>query len=75
MVLNIYLGVMVEILSKNKNDYTGAKIIMGTATGMMQVAVSTYIAEIAPREIRGISLGLFSFNRTFPCTPRPPTAF
>ncbi|KAH6957824.1 general substrate transporter [Ilyonectria sp. MPI-CAGE-AT-0026] len=62
MVLNIYLGVMVEILSENKNDYTGAKIMMGTATGMMQVAVPTYIAEIAPREIRGISLGLFSFN-------------
>ncbi|KAL6401537.1 putative mfs hexose transporter [Ilyonectria robusta] len=62
MVLNIYLGVMVEILSKNKNDYTGAKIMMGTATGMMQVAVPTYIAEIAPCEIRGISLGLFSFN-------------
>lgn len=74
MVLNIYLGVMVEILSKNKNDYTGAKIMMGTATGMMQVAVPTYIAEIAPCEIRGISLGLFSFNRKLPCIPRSPTA-
>lgn len=54
---------MAEILSRNKNDYTGAKIIMGTATGMMQVVVPTYVAEITPREIRGITIGLFSFNR------------
>lgn len=61
MVLNVYLGVMTEILSRNKNDYTGAKIIMGSATGIMQVVIPTYVAEITPREIRGITIGLFSF--------------
>lgn len=65
MILIVYLGVMTEILSQNKNDYTGAKIIMGVATGMMQVVIPTYVAEICPREIRGISIGLFSFNREF----------
>lgn len=63
MVVNVYLGVMTEILSQNKNDYTGAKILMGTATGIMQVVIPTYVAEITPREIRGITIGLFSFNR------------
>ena len=63
MVITVYLGVMTEILSRNKNDYTGAKIIMGVATGIMQVVVPTYVAEITPREIRGITIGLFSFNR------------
>jgi MFS family permease len=63
MVANVYLGVMTEILSRNRNDYTGAKILMGCATGMMQVVVPTYVAEIAPREIRGITIGMFSFNR------------
>jgi MFS transporter, SP family, general alpha glucoside:H+ symporter len=62
MVFNVYIGVMTEILSQNKNDYTGAKIIMGSATGIMQVVIPTYVAEITPREIRGITIGLFSFN-------------
>lgn len=62
MIFNTYIGVMTEILSQNKNDYTGAKILMGVATGMMQVAIPTYVAEITPREIRGITIGLFSFN-------------
>jgi MFS family permease len=62
MIFNVYIGVMTEILSQNKNDYTGAKILMGTATGILQVAVPTYVAEITPREIRGITIGLFSFN-------------
>lgn len=63
MVLNVYLGVMTEVLSRNKNDYTGAKIIMGSATGIMQAVIPTYIAEITPREIRGITIGLFAFTR------------
>ena len=63
MVFNVFLGVMTEILSQNKNDYTGAKILMGTATGMMQVIIPTYIAEITPREIRGITIGFFAFDR------------
>jgi hypothetical protein len=62
MIFSTYIGVMTEILSQNKNDYTGAKILMGVATGMMQVAIPTYVAEITPREIRGITIGLFSFN-------------
>ncbi|CAK7204837.1 hypothetical protein SEUCBS139899_007599 [Sporothrix eucalyptigena] len=52
MYLNVYLSVMTEILSHNKYDYLGAKIIMGTATGIMQVVIPTYVAEITPREIR-----------------------
>ncbi|CAK7228506.1 hypothetical protein SBRCBS47491_006926 [Sporothrix bragantina] len=62
MCLNVYLGVMTEVLSNNKYDYLGAKIIMGSATGIMQVVVPTYVAEITPREIRGISIGMFAFN-------------
>lgn len=66
MTLFVYLGVMTEILSQNRNDYTGAKIIMGVATGMMQVAVPTYVAEVTPREIRGITVGCFAFYRKLP---------
>ena len=55
----IYCGVTTEVLSQNKNDFTGAKIIMGVGNGMMQVATTTYVAEAAPREIRGIAIGLF----------------
>lgn len=62
MIFNVYIGVMTEVLSQNKNDYTGAKILMGAATGIMQVVIPTYVAEITPREIRGITIGLFSFN-------------
>ncbi|KAK4940578.1 hypothetical protein LTR10_019337 [Elasticomyces elasticus] len=62
MVFNVYIGVMTEILSRNRYDYLGAKIIMGTATGIMQVAIPTYVAEITPRDIRGITIGLFAFN-------------
>lgn len=28
-----------------------------------QVAIPTYVAEVAPREIRGVSIGLFAFER------------
>lgn len=62
MIFFTYIGVMTELLSQNKNDYTGAKVLMGVATGMMQVAIPTYVAEITPRDIRGITIGLFSFN-------------
>ncbi|OJJ42472.1 hypothetical protein ASPZODRAFT_125479 [Penicilliopsis zonata CBS 506.65] len=58
-IVIIYLGVMTEILSKNKNDFTGAKIIMGIGNGMNQVATTTFVAEATPREIRGITIGLY----------------
>jgi MFS family permease len=45
MIFNVYIGVMTEVLSQNKNDYTGAKIIMGSATGIMQVVIYTYVAS------------------------------
>ncbi|OJJ42785.1 hypothetical protein ASPZODRAFT_104447 [Penicilliopsis zonata CBS 506.65] len=64
MSFNILIGVMTEILSKNYQDYTGAKILMGTATGLMQVVIPTYVAEVTPREIRGITIGLFAFMLT-----------
>lgn len=63
MLLLVYLGVTTEVLSQNRNDYTGAKIIMGVATGMMQVAIPSYVAEITPREIRGVTVGCFAFYR------------
>lgn len=67
MVFNIYIGVMTEVLSRNRYDYTGAKILMGSATGMMQVLIPTYVAEVAPRDIRGITIGVFGFNRESSC--------
>lgn len=58
-----YIGVMLEVVSPNYKVYTIAKVVMGLVTGGLQVAVPTYVAEVAPREIRGIMLGLFAFNR------------
>lgn len=50
------------ILNLSDLSLSGAKIIMGSATGMMQAVIPTYIAEITPREIRGITIGLFAFT-------------
>ncbi|KAL7420436.1 hypothetical protein Q5752_004386 [Cryptotrichosporon argae] len=60
-ILACYIGVTVEIVSQNYKDYTGAKVIMGAATGMLQVVCPTYVAEVTPKEIRGITVGLFAF--------------
>jgi SP family general alpha glucoside:H+ symporter-like MFS transporter len=53
-----YLGVTLEIIAHNWQMWTGAKIAIGFATGVMQSAVPTYVAEVAPRECRAITLGL-----------------
>jgi MFS family permease len=53
-----YLGVTLEIISQNWRMWTGAKIVIGFATGVMQSVVPTYVAEVAPRECRAINLGL-----------------
>ena len=62
VILLTYIGVTLEIVSSNYKIYTGAKIIMGLSTGALQVGVPTYIAEIAPRELRGILVGMFAFD-------------
>jgi MFS family permease len=58
VVLWTYLGVTLEIIAHNWQMWTGAKIAIGFATGVMQSAVPTYVAEVAPRECRAITLGL-----------------
>jgi hypothetical protein len=57
-----YVGVTLEVVSPNFKVYTVAKVVMGIATGALTVSVPTYVAEVAPREIRGGALGVFSFN-------------
>ncbi|RSH80652.1 hypothetical protein EHS25_007130 [Saitozyma podzolica] len=59
-----YVGVTLEVVSPNFKVYTVAKVVMGIATGALTVSVPTYVAEVAPREIRGGALGVFSFNVT-----------
>ncbi|KIV86711.1 hypothetical protein PV11_02309 [Exophiala sideris] len=51
---------LLEVTAKNWIGWGFAKLIMGMATGVMQAGVSTYIGEVAPREIRGIALGMFN---------------
>ncbi|KAK4939037.1 hypothetical protein LTR10_020611 [Elasticomyces elasticus] len=53
-------GALLEVTAKNWIGWGFAKLIMGIATGVMQAGVSTYIGEVAPREIRGIALGMFN---------------
>lgn len=62
VIVVCYIGVMLEVVSPNFKVYSIAKTVMGISTGGLQVAVPTYVAEVTPREIRGIMLGLFAFN-------------
>ncbi len=55
-----YLGVMLEVIAKDWQMWLGSKIVIGFATGLMQSVVPTYVAEVAPRELRGIMLSFFN---------------
>lgn len=55
--LLIYAGAINELTSRNRWDFLGAKIIMGCAAGLTQSVYPTFVAEIAPREIRGVLIG------------------
>ncbi|GFZ46522.1 hypothetical protein JCM24511_04769 [Saitozyma sp. JCM 24511] len=60
-----YIGVMLEVISKDWRMWTGSKIVIGYATGMMQSTVPTYVAEVAPRECRAIGLSFSYLCMTF----------
>lgn len=62
----VYIGVAAEMASQSHNDYTGAKLIMGFASGGLQAAVSTFVSEVAPRELRGFFIGMSAFERKLP---------
>jgi MFS family permease len=55
-----YIGVMLEVIATTWQMWLGSKIVIGFATGMMQSVVPTYVAEVAPRELRGIMLSFFN---------------
>ncbi|GAA5987219.1 hypothetical protein JCM10908_001864 [Rhodotorula pacifica] len=55
-----YIGVMLEIIATTWQMWLGSKIVIGFGTGIMQTCVVTYVSEVAPRELRGISLSLFN---------------
>jgi len=51
---------VLEVISTDWKMWLGSKIVIGFATGIMQSVVPTYVAEIAPRELRAISLSFFN---------------
>ncbi|CAK7227991.1 hypothetical protein SEUCBS140593_006763 [Sporothrix eucalyptigena] len=53
-------GAFLESFVKTWTGWLGAKIVMAFATGLMQAGVATYISEVSPRELRGISLSTFN---------------
>ncbi|GFZ45718.1 hypothetical protein JCM24511_03447 [Saitozyma sp. JCM 24511] len=55
-----YIGVMLEVISSDWKMWLGSKIVIGFATGIMQSVVPTYVAEVAPRELRAIYLSFFN---------------
>ncbi|OJJ43529.1 hypothetical protein ASPZODRAFT_135987 [Penicilliopsis zonata CBS 506.65] len=61
----VYVGVAVELASGSHNDFTGAKILMGFASGALQAAVPTFVSEVAPSEARGFFIGLAAFALSF----------
>ncbi len=55
-----YAGVVAAILARDWRTWLAAKILIGWATGVMQAAVPTYVAEVAPRQARAVMLSLFN---------------
>lgn len=51
---------MLEVISSDWKMWLGSKIVIGFATGIMQSVVPTYVAEVAPRELRAIYLSFFN---------------
>ena len=58
-MFGILLGAVVEVVSSNWKIWALSKAVMGVATGMIQAGTATYVAEVSPRELRGIALILF----------------
>jgi MFS family permease len=51
----------VELFSTNWKIWIVAKIFMGSAMGSMQANTQTFVSEITPTAIRGLTLSLFQF--------------
>ncbi|OKL55567.1 hypothetical protein UA08_09146 [Talaromyces atroroseus] len=60
-VLLTTAGTFVELFSKNWKVWVAAKVLMGAAMGSMQSNTQTYVSDITPTAIRGITLSLFQF--------------
>jgi SP family sugar:H+ symporter-like MFS transporter len=60
IILITMVGAVLEATATGWRMWAGAKAVMGFGTGLMQAGVSSYIAEVAPREIRGICLSTFN---------------
>lgn len=54
------VGATLEATAPDWKLFAVAKVAMGAATSFMQSGVTTYIGEIAPREMRGVSLSAFN---------------
>lgn len=59
------VGATLEATAPNWKLFAVAKVAMGAATSFMQSGVTTYIGEIAPREMRGVSLSAFNLLANF----------
>jgi MFS family permease len=55
-----YIGVILEVVATDWKVWLASKIVVGFATGIMQSVVPTYVAEVAPRELRAIGLSFFN---------------
>ncbi|KAJ5374228.1 hypothetical protein N7517_006234 [Penicillium concentricum] len=54
-------GTLTELFSPSWKVWVLAKIFMGAAMGSMQANTQTYVSEITPTSIRGVTLSLFQF--------------
>lgn len=54
-------GTLIELFSPSWKIWAVAKLFMGAAMGSMQANTQTYVSEITPTPIRGITLSLFQF--------------
>lgn len=61
----VFIGALIETFSKNWIEWLVSKAIMGMATGTIQACVSTYVAEVSPRELRGGALIGYQIFSTF----------
>ncbi|GFZ43381.1 hypothetical protein JCM24511_01101 [Saitozyma sp. JCM 24511] len=56
------IGVTLECVSKDWKMWLAAKTLFGCGLGMVQVTMTTYISEIAPTQVRGALLALYSLG-------------
>ncbi|KAJ6042992.1 maltose permease [Penicillium canescens] len=55
------VGTFVELFSTNWKVWIVAKLFMGATMGSMQANTQTFVSEITPTAIRGLTLSLFQF--------------